>query len=118
MQNNIMVESITELIEKFRPSGYGIVLEHWFERYKNERNDMAYGQLYGFLWALEAVGTISEECSRLLIQNLIYINNHAHDSEGNMFWVDDTGRRHYTGDHAYDNDGNEFWADDAKQNIM
>lgn len=99
----IKVDSIKALIDKLKnekaESGYYAVLADWFEGYKNGKNsDDNYFSLSSFIRGLAAVGFISNTNSDLLIDNLICINGCHFDGDGNEFWVDEKGKRHYTRD--------------------
>lgn len=67
--------TIQELIQKMKDSKmttYG-VLELFLERYnnKNENNDVAYGQITGFIWGLYSTGFITDDEKDCLINYLI-----------------------------------------------
>lgn len=109
MENGINANSIIELIDKMkncsRYVGYSAVLKEWFDCYTDQKRNRvdvyytyAYYQIYGFLWGLEASGFITSECRLYLVTNLIHLGSYCGDDDGNEYYVDFCGARHYTRD--------------------
>lgn len=98
----VKVDSIVALISKLKDEEVSIgsfaMVRTWFEEYRENKEDDNYYKLVGFIRGLASVGFISEIEEDLLISNLIYINRYHFDDDGNEFWIDETGKRHYTRD--------------------
>lgn len=96
------VNSFEDLIDKiekeeFLPGFYAVV-SSWFHDFRAKGGDDNYYRLVGFVHCMQAFGIISVSEGNMLIDNLIYINGYHFDDDGNEFWVDEKGKRHYTRD--------------------
>ncbi len=104
MEKKITIEQLLEQLETkgFKNSCFACLAElsqRWYQDIKHEAD---YNKLCGVIWTLYAFSFISGQERKILLDSLLWKNldslpyQYRYDDNGNEYWFDEDGIKHYT----------------------